>query len=145
MSQESLTLAAVWIIGEFADVLLQGGTFDDGEEVTQITDSNIVDLLEMVLNSPYANTLVRQFVLTAVSKLSARLSEQSMPGVGEQQDRIAVILAGFSSNLELEIQQRSVEFGSLFTKDEIKAGVLERMPPPEIRATMMGTGKLRGT
>lgn len=65
-----------------------------------------------------------------------------MPGIGEQQDRIAVILAGFSSNLELEIQQRSVEFGSLFSKNEIKSGVLERMPPPEIRATMMGTGEL---
>lgn len=64
-----------------------------------------------------------------------------MPGIGEQQDRIAVILAGFSDNLELEIQQRSVEFGSLFSKNEIKSGVLERMPPPEIRATMMGTGK----
>jgi AP-1 complex subunit gamma-1 len=69
------------------------------------------------------------------------MSELSTPGVGIQQDRIAVILAGFSGNLELEIQQRSVEFGSLFTKNEIKAGVMERMPPPEIRATMMGTGK----
>lgn len=143
LSQETLTLAAVWILGEFADVLLQGGKFDDGEEAKQITDSDLVDLLEMVLNSPYANTLVRQFVLTSISKLSARMSELSTPGVGVQQDRIAVILAGFSGNLELEIQQRAVEFGSLFTKNEIKAGVMERMPPPEIRATMMGTGKLR--
>jgi AP-1 complex subunit gamma-1 len=142
LSQETLTLASVWILGEFADVLLQGGKFDDGEEAKQITDSDLVDLLEMVLNSPYANTLVRQFVLTSISKLSARMSELSTPGVGIQQDRIAVILAGFSSNLELEIQQRSVEFGSLFTKHDIKAGVMERMPPPEIRATMMGTGKL---
>lgn len=39
LSQESLTLAAVWNIGEFADVLLQGGTFDDGEEVKQVNQS----------------------------------------------------------------------------------------------------------
>ncbi|ORY34120.1 putative gamma-adaptin [Naematelia encephala] len=139
LSQESLTLAAVWVIGEFADVLLQGGTIDDGEEVKQVNDSDIVDLFELVLSSPYANTLVRQFVLTAAAKLSARLAELSTPTASTQQDRIAVMLAGFTSNLELEIQQRAVEFGSLFTKADIRAGVLERMPPPEIRTTMMGT------
>jgi AP-1 complex subunit gamma-1 len=57
-----------------------------------------------------------------------------------QQERIAVLLAGYSTSLELEIQQRAVEFGSLFARDDIKGGVLERMPPPEIRATIMGTG-----
>ena len=37
LSQESLTLAAVWIIGEFGDVLLQGGVIDDGEEVKPVS------------------------------------------------------------------------------------------------------------
>ena len=36
LSQDSLTLAAVWVIGEFGDVLLQGGTIDDAEEVKQV-------------------------------------------------------------------------------------------------------------
>ena len=107
----------------------------------QVSDSDIVDLFELVLNSPYANTLVRQFVLVSASKVSARLSELSTPSQSTQQDRIAVMLAGFSSNLELEIQQRAVEFASLFSRNDIKAGVLERMPPPEIRATIMGTGE----
>ena len=137
LSQESLTLGAIWVIGEFADVLLQGGTIDD--QSAQVSDSDIVDLFELVLNSPYANTLIRQFVLVAASKVSARLSELSTPSQSTQQDRIAVMLAGFSSNLELEIQQRAVEFASLFARNDVKAGVLERMPPPEIRATIMGT------
>ena len=104
-----------------------------------MTDASLVDLLELVLNSPYANTLIRQFVLTASSKLSARFAELGTASASTQQDRIAVMLASFSSNLELEIQQRAVEFGSLFSKNEVKMGVLERMPPPEIRATIMGT------
>jgi AP-1 complex subunit gamma-1 len=103
-----------------------------------VSDSDIIDLFGLVLSSPYVSNLIRQFVLVAVSKVSARLAEM---GNTSQDDRIAVILAGFSSNLELEIQQRAVEFGSLFGKSEIKAGVLERMPPPEIRATIMGTGE----
>ncbi|WRT66260.1 uncharacterized protein IL334_003213 [Kwoniella shivajii] len=139
LSQESLTLAAVWIIGEFGDVLLQGGSIDDGEEVKQVNDTDIIDLLQLVLSSPYTNTLIRQFVLTALSKLSVRFAELSTPNQSTNQDRIAEILANFSSNLELEIQQRSVEFGSLLGLRDVKMGVLERMPPPEIRTTMMGT------
>jgi AP-1 complex subunit gamma-1 len=107
----------------------------------QVNDSDLIDLLELVLGSPYSNTLVRQYVLTTASKLSARFNELQTPTNSTQQDRIAVMLAGFSSNLELEIQQRAVEFGSLLTKGDIEAGVLERMPPPEIRATILGTGK----
>jgi hypothetical protein len=29
ISQESLTLAATWVIGEYSDVLLEGGIVDD--------------------------------------------------------------------------------------------------------------------
>lgn len=77
--------------------------------------------------------------MTALAKLSVRISELSTPNRNTLQDRIAVVLASFSSNLELEIQQRAVEFGSLFALREVKMGVLERMPPPEIKATIMGT------
>jgi AP-1 complex subunit gamma-1 len=39
LSQDSLTLAAVWVIGEYADVLIQGGHIDDGEEVKQVSSA----------------------------------------------------------------------------------------------------------
>ena len=39
----------------------------------------------------------------------------------------------------MEIQQRAVELASLFTLgSDLRAGVLERMPPPELKATVMG-------
>lgn len=139
LSQESLTLAAVWILGEFGDVLLQGGSIDDGEDVKPVTDVAMVDLMETVLTSPYANTLVRQFVMTALAKLSVRFAETGSLSGAEQQRRINQIIANYSTNLELEIQQRSVEFGTLLNMGDVKMGVLERMPPPEIKATIMGT------
>lgn len=43
------------------------------------------------------------------------------------------------SSAELEIQQRAVEFSQLLGMTEIKTGVLERMPPPELKASVMGT------
>lgn len=58
----------------------------------------------------------------------------------EQQQRVAEVLAKYTTNPELELQQRAVEFASLFTLGELKVGVLERMPLPEPKATVMGIG-----
>lgn len=96
---------------------------------------DIVDLEESILDSPYANSLIRQFVLTSLTKLYARPILSDV-----QRQRIASILDGFSTSPELEIQQRSIEFESLFGQREIVSGVLEQMPPPEIKATVIGTG-----
>ena len=57
-----------------------------------------------------------------------------------QQARIAEVLAQYTTNPELELQQRAVEYASLFTLGDLKFGVLERMPPPELKATVMGVG-----
>lgn len=104
---------------------------------TQVTDADIIDLFETVLQSPYANPMSRQFVLTAATKLHSR------PAVSPaQRQRIATILSGFSTTPELEIQQRAVEFQALFSqRNDVETGVLERMPPPEIKATVLGTGE----
>ncbi|GAA5923345.1 hypothetical protein JCM1841_006491 [Sporobolomyces salmonicolor] len=141
VSQESLTLAGVWTIGEYGDVLLQGGTVagtgeDDESGVTTseaVSEKDVIDLMEKILISPYTNTTIRQFVLTALTKLSTRFSQP------DQLARLGEALHQFDTSVELELQQRAIEFGKLLTLDSIKGGVLERMPPPEIKATVMGT------
>lgn len=101
----------------------------------QVTDENLVNLLETVLNGPYINTLSRQFVLTALIKLTAR------PIVSQaQQERITGILGSYATNPALEIQQRAVEYINLYNQPEVRSGVLEQMPAPEIKATVIGTG-----
>ena len=95
----------------------------------------MVDLLLSVLDSPYANYLTRQFVLTAITKISSRPT--TTPA---QQERIQNVLLGYATSPELEIQQRAVEFASLFNLGEIRSGVLERMPAPELKATVLGVG-----
>lgn len=88
-----------------------------------------------VLDSPYANYLSKQFVLASITKISSRRTTS----VAEQ-DRIAEILAKYTTSPELELQQRAVEFASLFGLGDLREGVLERMPPPELKATVMGIG-----
>ncbi|XP_006461976.1 hypothetical protein AGABI2DRAFT_151584 [Agaricus bisporus var. bisporus H97] len=133
ISQESLTLAATWILGEYSEVLLQDGIISDDDQSTRVTDKDIIDLLVSTLDSPYANYLARQFVLAAVTKISSRNTTST-----SEQERIAEILAKYTTALELELQQRAVEFASLYNLGSLREGVLERMPPPELKATIMG-------
>lgn len=103
--------------------------------LSQATDKDILDLFLSVLDSPYANHLIRQFVLCAITKMASRHTTTA-----PQQARIVDVLAQYTTNPELELQQRAVEFASLFTLGDLKVGVLERMPPPELKATVMGVG-----
>ena len=154
ISQESLTLAATWIIGEYSEVLLEGGIVDEDQlkpvrysapavqpisikpSFFQASDKDLVELLISIIDSPYANYLTKQFVLAAVTKISSRRTTSSA-----EQDRIAELLAKYTTSPELELQQRAVEFASLFTLGDLREGVLERMPPPELKVTVMGVGK----
>ncbi|KAF8216356.1 adaptin N terminal region-domain-containing protein [Mycena galopus ATCC 62051] len=133
ISQESLTLASTWIIGEYSDVLLEGGIVDEDSQ-KPVTDKDLIDLLVSILDSPYANQLTRQFVLTGITKISSRPMVSPV-----QQERVSELLAQYATSPELELQQRAVEFVSLFNLGEVKEGVLEKMPPPELKATVIGT------
>ncbi|KAJ7583135.1 adaptin N terminal region-domain-containing protein [Mycena floridula] len=130
ISQESLTLSATWIIGEYSDILVEGGIVD--EPPRPVSDKEIVDLILSILDSPYANHLTRQYVLAAITKIASRGSTSQT-----QQARIAEVLSNYTTNPELELQQRAVEFNSLLVA-EAREGVLERMPPPELKPTVMG-------
>ncbi|KAJ3538050.1 hypothetical protein NM688_g6576 [Phlebia brevispora] len=132
ISQESLTLSATWVIGEYSEIILEGGLVDE-DQPKPITDVELIDLLVSTLDSPYANYLTRQFVLTALTKISARPTTSAA-----QQERIQTILASYTTSPELELQQRAVEFANLFNLGDIRAGVLERMPAPELKQTVIG-------
>ncbi|KAJ5748261.1 uncharacterized protein N7511_009957 [Penicillium nucicola] len=127
ISQEGLTLAATWTIGEYADSLLQGGQYEEEELVKEVKESDIVDLFTNILNSTYATQIAVEYIITASMKLTVRMSDPA------QIDRLRRFLSGRTADLSVEIQQRAVEYSNLFGYDQIRRGVLERMPAPEIR------------
>jgi len=127
ITQDGLTLAGSWVIGEYGDALLKGGQYEEEELVKEVKESDIVDLFETILNSSYAGQVVTQYIVTSITKLTTRLSEPA------QIERLRRLLQRYSTNLDIEIQERAVEFGRLFGFDQIRRGVLEKMPPPEIR------------
>ncbi|RFU28067.1 hypothetical protein B7463_g8279, partial [Scytalidium lignicola] len=127
ITQESLTLAGAWCIGEYGDSLLRGGQYEEEELVQEVKEHDIVDLFSTILNSSYATQTVTEYIITSLMKLTTRLSDPA------QIERIRRLLAANSANLDVEVQQRAVEYGNLFSYDSIRKGVLEKMPPPQIK------------
>ena len=127
ISQEGLTLAGTWVIGEFGDNLLQGGQYEEEELVKDVRESDLVDLFTNILNSTYASQTVVEYIITASMKLTVRMNDPT------QVERIRLFLNSRTADLSVEIQQRAVEYTNLFGYDQIRRGVLERMPAPEIR------------
>ena len=127
ITQEGLTLAGTWVIGEYGDSLLQGGSYEEEELMKEVHENDIVDLFSSILNSSYSTQIVTEYIITSSMKLTTRFSDPA------QIERIRRLMSQRTSDLSTEIQQRAVEYGNLFSYDEIRRGVLERMPAPEIK------------
>ena len=127
ITQESLTLAGAWCIGEYGEALLQGGQYEEEELVVVVKENEVVDLFSKILNSSYASQIATEYIITSLMKLTTRFSDPA------QIDRVRRILQSHSASLDVEVQQRAVEYGNLFGHNEIRKGVLEKMPPPQIK------------
>jgi AP-1 complex subunit gamma-1 len=55
ITQESLTQAGAWCIGEYADALLRGGQYEEEELVKEVKESDVVDLFSLVLTAATAH------------------------------------------------------------------------------------------
>ncbi|XP_015234916.1 PREDICTED: AP-1 complex subunit gamma-1-like [Cyprinodon variegatus] len=119
ISQQPLVQVACWCIGEYGDLLLKGECQET--EAVQATEDDVLDALEIVLQSHMSTPTTRGFALTATMKLSTRITDNV--------DRIRSIVSIYGSCIDVELQQRAVEYNALFKKyDHMRAAVLERMP-----------------
>ncbi|XP_029093813.1 AP-1 complex subunit gamma-like 2 isoform X2 [Monodon monoceros] len=109
LSQQPLVQAATWCIGEYGDLLLEGSC--EETEPLQVEEEEVLALLERVLQSHMSLPATRGYALTALVKLSTRLRGDN------------------KSCLDVELQQRAVEYNTLFQKyDHVRAAILEKIP-----------------
>lgn len=134
MEQQPLCQVAAWVIGEYGDILNKYCK-DVGEEFEEITDSEVLDVLERMLLSSNSLTVTKQYAVIAIMKLSTRLSSSV-------QDQVKRLINVYGSSTNVELQQRSVEFTSLFNRkhDIIRSGLLERMPLVEKSNNILSNG-----
>ncbi|XP_072363696.1 AP-1 complex subunit gamma-1-like [Scyliorhinus torazame] len=119
ISQQPLVQVASWCVGEYGDLLLSGEC--EEEEPIQVTEDDVLDVLETVLQSHMSLPATRAYAITALMKLSTRIHQNV--------DRIRQVVSIYGSCLDVELQQRAVEYNALFRKyDHMRSAVLERMP-----------------
>uniref|UniRef100_A0AAY4E2C7 AP-1 complex subunit gamma n=1 Tax=Denticeps clupeoides TaxID=299321 RepID=A0AAY4E2C7_9TELE len=113
ISQQPLVQVASWCIGEYGDLLVSGQC--EEEEPIQVTEDEVLDVLEGLL----------------VSNLSAPVTRVNVPI-----NRIKKVVSIYGSSIDVELQQRAVEYNALFKKyDHMRPALLERMPIMEKTAT----------
>ncbi|XP_005377123.1 PREDICTED: AP-1 complex subunit gamma-like 2 isoform X2 [Chinchilla lanigera] len=118
ISQQPLVQVAAWCIGEYGDFLLENC---EETEPLQVEEEEVVALLEKVLQSHMSLPATRGYALTALMKLSTRLQGDT--------NRIRQVVSIYGSCLDVELQQRAVEYNMLFQKyDHMRAAILEKMP-----------------
>nr|XP_015223473.1 PREDICTED: AP-1 complex subunit gamma-1 [Lepisosteus oculatus] len=126
ISQQPLVQVASWCIGEYGDLLVSGQC--EEEEPIQVTEDEVLDVLEGLLVSNLSAPVTRGYSLTAIMKLSTRFTSSV--------NRIKKVVSIYGSSIDVELQQRAVEYNALFKKyDHMRSALLERMPIMEKTAT----------
>uniref|UniRef100_A0A672MM40 AP-1 complex subunit gamma n=1 Tax=Sinocyclocheilus grahami TaxID=75366 RepID=A0A672MM40_SINGR len=125
ISQQPLVQVASWCIGEYGDLLVSGQC--EEEEPIQVSEDEVLDVLEGLLVSNLSTPVTRGYSLTAIMKLSTRFSSLN---------RIKKVVSIYGSSIDVELQQRAVEYNALFKKyDHMRPALLERMPIMEKTGT----------
>ena len=63
--------------GEYGELLVSGGKLLEGEQPLTVSEGEVVDVLEGVLNRTGVTPQCRNYALTALMKLSVRFGSQS--------------------------------------------------------------------
>ncbi|XP_055845121.1 AP-1 complex subunit gamma-1 isoform X5 [Episyrphus balteatus] len=120
--KQPLLQVAVWAIGEYGDLFMYGASED---EIERPTEADIIALYHKFLTSAQVSTTSKQYALVALAKLSTRLHHC--------QDEIQSLIQSFGSHLNVDLQQRGVEFTQLFgSHNHLRPALLEKMPPMQI-------------
>jgi AP-1 complex subunit gamma-1 len=124
-AQPALTQLAVWCIGEYGDALCAPSpALLEGEEALSVREADVTALLESFLRDHHASELLKAYVITALAKLSTRLS----PAI---EARLRQLVGTYATSISLELQQRAVEFGALIAHTDVRPAALEHMPAPD--------------
>ncbi|KAJ3227535.1 clathrin associated protein complex large subunit [Clydaea vesicula] len=135
LSQEGMLQATVWCIGEFGDLLVSGVSLssdpvadeEDGGDgsggESPPSEREVFELFSSILRGPYATTLVKWYSVTALVKLTSRFKDD---GIVTQ---IRSLVVRYRTNMDMELQQRAVEYTQFWSLSmEQRLALLEMVP-----------------
>ncbi|PKU63393.1 AP-1 complex subunit gamma-2 [Dendrobium catenatum] len=138
--QVGLVRVALWCIGEYGEMLVNGAGMLAAEEPVTVTESDAIDVVEVALKSHSSDFTIRAMSLIALLKLSSLFACFFVMHLGLLYEmtsqllciscrRIRELIIQHKGNFELELQQRSIEFNNIIQKHKnIQSSLVERMP-----------------
>eukprot|EP00005_Dracoamoeba_jomungandri_P004247 CAMPEP_0174259080 /NCGR_PEP_ID=MMETSP0439-20130205/7962_1 /TAXON_ID=0 /ORGANISM="Stereomyxa ramosa, Strain Chinc5" /LENGTH=834 /DNA_ID=CAMNT_0015342833 /DNA_START=45 /DNA_END=2549 /DNA_ORIENTATION=+ len=128
LRSQPLVQVAVWCIGEYGDILVSSSVKDEEGNLMEVKEVQVITQLRNILRDTNTTTLTKEFILTALLKLSNRFENSDVD------DLLADMIQYYSSSLNVELQQRSCEYSNIFRlqdSSDIRSKLLDRMPAPE--------------
>jgi AP-1 complex subunit gamma-1 len=127
--QLQVSIVAVWAIGEFGELLVsvqgtQAANIADDVKFQPVTEAKVLEALSKV-SAAHSELLLKQYMLNALIKLTTRFSSV--------ESGIQSMIATYSSSLNVDVQQRAVEYAMLCKQANMRVRVLARMPKMESR------------
>ena len=131
LAQQALVHVGIWCVGEFGQLLGTAPPTDEGATPKgPVSESDIVDLVHKVMRLHSATVTTKSFCLNALLKLTTRLTGD------EVQARLSKLIRRYQHSMDLELQQRSVEYSNLLKPEwgAVKPDILEQMPVLDLAA-----------
>ncbi|XP_067641530.1 AP-1 complex subunit gamma-1 isoform X2 [Eurosta solidaginis] len=133
--KQPLLQVAVWAIGEYGDLFMYGPNEDEFERPSE---SDLIAMYHKFLTSAQVSICSKQYALVSLAKLSTRLQNCV--------EEIQALITSFGSHLNVDLQQRGVEFTQLFgTYKNLRPPLLEKMPPMQISRISSQNGESSGS
>ncbi len=143
---------ACWCIGEYGKYLLDGISVD-GETLT-VSEEEVIELYHKILFACHISVATKQYGLMSLTKLSTRFPNATpkiqvivhdavihdcKPMIIDYLVVFQEIIDAFGCHVQVDLQQRGVEYSQLFRRfDNMRAALLEPMPPIERDTSLMG-------
>ncbi|XP_054726975.1 AP-1 complex subunit gamma-1 isoform X1 [Anastrepha obliqua] len=156
--KQPLLQVAVWAIGEYGDLFMYGPNedgaymvlnliifnkcaiflFQHSTEFERPSESDLISMYHKFLTSAQVSITSKQYALVSLAKLSTRLQNCV--------EEIQALITSFGSHLNVDLQQRGVEFTQLFgTYKNLRPPLLEKMPPMQISRISSQNGESSGS
>ncbi|XP_075157112.1 adaptor protein complex 1, gamma subunit isoform X2 [Haematobia irritans] len=133
--KQPLLQVAVWAIGEYGDMFMYSSNDDEFERPSE---SELIAMYHKFLTSAQVSTTSKQYALVSLAKLSTRL--QSCV------EEIQALITSFGSHLNVDLQQRGVEFSQLFgSYKHLRPPLLEKMPAMQVSRMSSQNGESSGS
>ena len=128
LNQDGLAKVGLWCIGEYASTLIGGNsTTPDGTPI-QVTQEEVVDLVDKVLARHNVSEQVKEYALTCLIKLYTKFTQRK--------DKIKELIDSQTTSPSLEVQQRACEYLQLLDQgfDAVRNAIVDTIPPLEVES-----------